>query len=358
MIIKCSAEHGWRLLAPLEFRDFRVLLHSLSPQTVPLLEGLTFEGDTHAWLAPETVAALAGAAADNAWRESFAKMRDYARGRGWINESGAIRAHVEIVPWEKDDPLLVERREGYVILTLNRPDKLNAMNAELLQRLLTAFDSINQDSRCRAVLLTGAGRGFCTGQDLSEREFRDGRAPDLARSLREGYNPVVRAIRECPAPVVAAVNGAAAGAGASIAFACDIVVAARSARFIQSFSKIGLVPDAGGTWTVPRLIGDARARAWAMLADSVDAETAERWGLIWLAIDDSEHLTQAHGICAELATRSRSNLASLKQAFNASPQNSLAAQLDLEAKLQGEAGGTERYRDAVSAFNARRKPAP
>ncbi|MFG1462932.1 2-(1,2-epoxy-1,2-dihydrophenyl)acetyl-CoA isomerase PaaG [Xanthobacter sp. DSM 24535] len=248
--------------------------------------------------------------------------------------------------------LLVTRHDGWHELTLNRPDRLNAFNEDLHRALAAALDEAADDA-CRAVLLTGAGRGFCAGQDLSARATATGPL-DLGASIEAFYNPLVRRIRALRKPVICAVNGVAAGAGANIALACDIVLAARSSRFIQAFVRIGLIPDSGGTFFLPRLIGDARARALAMLGEPVSAETAESWGLIWKAVDDATLMDQARALAAHLATQPTQGLALIKAAFNASAGNTLDAQLDLERNLQREAGRTADYREGVRAFMEKR----
>jgi 2-(1,2-epoxy-1,2-dihydrophenyl)acetyl-CoA isomerase len=248
--------------------------------------------------------------------------------------------------------VLVERRDGWVILTLNRPDRLNSFNTEMHVRLAAALDDECADERCRAVLLTGAGRGFCAGQDLSDRVG----PADLGATIDAHYNPLVRRLRALRKPVVCAVNGVAAGAGANIALACDIVLAARSAKFIQAFSKIGLVPDSGGTFFLPRLIGDARARALAMLAEPLPAEQAEAWGLIWKVVDDAALRRESEKLVAHLATQPTIGLALTKEAFNASTDNDLDAQLDLERDLQHKAGSTPDYAEGVRAFMEKRAP--
>jgi 2-(1,2-epoxy-1,2-dihydrophenyl)acetyl-CoA isomerase len=253
-----------------------------------------------------------------------------------------------------ETPLLIERAPGYHVLTLNRPDRLNAFTEELHRRLRAALQAAGDDADCRAVLLTGAGRGFCAGQDLAARRFEPGVTPALGRSLQQLYNPLIRAIRALPKPVVCAVNGTAAGAGANLALACDIVVAARSATFIQAFSRIGLIPDAGGTWTLPRLVGPARARALMLLAEPVPATQAAGWGMIWQAVDDADLLPTARGLCERLAALPPIGLALTKQALEASGGNALDAQLDLERDLQAEAGRTEDYREGVTAFLEKR----
>jgi 2-(1,2-epoxy-1,2-dihydrophenyl)acetyl-CoA isomerase len=248
------------------------------------------------------------------------------------------------------DPILIDNRGAWRVVTLNRPDRLNAFNEAMHRALATALDDTARDIDCRAVLLTGAGRGFCAGQDLAAI------SGDLGTTLENFYNPLVRRISTMNKPVVCAVNGTAAGAGANIALACDIVLAARSAKFIQSFAKIGLVPDSGGTWLLPRLIGEARAKALAMLAEPISAETAESWGMIWRAVDDDKLKSEAEALAAHLASQPTQGLAMIKQAFAKSATNSLDAQLDLERDLQRQAGATPDYAEGVNAFIAKRPP--
>jgi 2-(1,2-epoxy-1,2-dihydrophenyl)acetyl-CoA isomerase len=254
-----------------------------------------------------------------------------------------------------DSPVLTRKEDGYAVITLNRPDKLNAFTKAMHGALRTAFHDASADPACRAIVITGAGRGFCAGQDLQERSFENG-PPDLGASLAENYNPLVLAIRSAEKPVIAAVNGVAAGAGANVALACDIVIAARSAKFIQAFSKIGLIPDAGGTAFLPRLVGDARARALAILAEPVTAEQAVEWGMIWKAVDDGELMSTVEVMARDLAARPTRSFALMKKAFLASPANSLETQLALEAELQREAGRTDDFRAGVEAFRAGEKP--
>src|SRR5262245_33393109 len=252
--------------------------------------------------------------------------------------------------------LLVSLDAAVLSLTLNRPDKLNAFNPEMHQLIKAAFERARDDSAVRAVLLTGAGRAFCAGQDLSERNVAPGAAPiDLAVTIGSYYNPLVRRMRELPKPIVCAVNGVAAGAGANIALACDIVLAARSASFLQAFSRIGLLPDSGGTYFLPRLAGTARAVGLAMLADKLSADDAERWGIIWKAIDDSALMEHALSLAKTLAEGPTKAYAAIKKALYA--QNTLDAQLDLERDLQRELGYSEDYREGVAAFVQKRKPA-
>ena len=254
--------------------------------------------------------------------------------------------------------ILVSRDAGILTVTLNRPDKLNAFNPEMHQLLRDALEVARDEAGVRAVLLTGSGRGFCAGQDLSERNLSADAAPiDLSVSLGSNYNPLVRRLRALPKPVVCAVNGVAAGAGANIALACDIVLAARSASFVQSFARLGLVPDSGGTYFLPRLVGSARAMGLALLGERLSAEEAERWGLIWRALDDERLVEEATRIAQALAAGPTRGYGLIKKALYASAGNSLDSQLDLERDLQREAGFSEDYREGVAAFLQKRKPA-
>ena len=253
--------------------------------------------------------------------------------------------------------VLVSVEAGVETITLNRPDKLNALNPEMHKLLRDALERAQDQPEVRAVLLTGAGRGFCTGQDLAERDTSPGAAPiDLSVSLGSNYNPLVRRMRALPKPIVCAVNGVAAGAGANVALACDIVIAARSATFIEAFARLGLVPDAGGTYFLPRLIGSARAMGVALLAEKISAEQAEQWGLIWKAVDDAQLAEEANKLARTLASGPTKGYGLLKKAMYASPGNSLDAQLDLERDLQREAGFSEDYREGVTAFKEKREP--
>jgi len=253
--------------------------------------------------------------------------------------------------------ILVSMDGGVLSITLNRPEKLNAFNPGMHQLLREALVRAASDEQVRAVLLTGAGRAFCAGQDLSEREVAPGAAPiDLSVSIGSHYNPLVRRLRELPKPVVCAVNGVAAGAGANIALACDLVLAARSASFVQAFARIGLIPDSGGTWFLPRKVGMARAMGLAMLGDPLSAEEAERWGLIWKVFEEKDLLSEAKQLASRLASGPTKGYALLKRAMHDSAGNSLDAQLELERDLQREAGFSEDYREGVAAFKAKRKP--
>jgi len=253
--------------------------------------------------------------------------------------------------------VLISVEAGLQTITLNRPDKLNAFNPEMHKALRAALEQAIYERSIGAVLLTGAGRGFCSGQDLSERRVEPGAAPiDLSVSLGSYYNPLVRRLRELPKPIVCAVNGVAAGAGANLALACDIVVAARSAKFVQSFARLGLVPDSGGTYFLPRLAGAARAMGLALLAEPLAAEDAERWGLIWKAVDDDKLMAEAGAIARKLASGPTKGYGLIKRALYASAHNSLDAQLDLERDLQREAGFSEDYRKGVAAFLEKNDP--
>ena len=255
------------------------------------------------------------------------------------------------------DSLLVTSDAGVQTITLNRPDKLNSFNPEMHARLRAALDTAASDASIRCVLLTGAGRGFCAGQDLSERDMKASDKPmDLGATIEQYYNPLVKFMQALPKPIVCAVNGVAAGAGANIALACDIVLAAKSASFLQAFAKIGLVPDSGGTYFLPRLAGTARAMALAMLAEKLPAAEAERMGLIWKSIDDDKLMAEATAMCRHLATQPTRALGLMKQAIYAAGGNSLAKQLDLERDLQRAAGASPDYREGVSAFLEKRKP--
>ncbi len=253
-------------------------------------------------------------------------------------------------------PVLVSLESGVQRITLNRPDKLNAFNPEMHALLAEALGQAERDAAIRALLLTGAGRGFCAGQDLSLRGATASSAPpDLGKGLDAYYNPLIRRMRALPKPIVCAVNGVAAGAGANFALACDIVLAARSASFIQAFARIGLIPDAGGTYFLPRLVGTARAMALAMTGERLAAEDAERWGLVWKVVDDDKLMDEAARLAQALASGPTRALGLIKRSLYASGANTLDAQLDLERDLQREAGLGRDYREGVAAFLEKRK---
>jgi 2-(1,2-epoxy-1,2-dihydrophenyl)acetyl-CoA isomerase len=253
-------------------------------------------------------------------------------------------------------PVLVERRAGYRVVTLNRPHRLNAFTEPMHQTLKSALVEAETDPDCRALLLTGAGRGFCAGQDLNERVAPDGKTLVFGNALGTYYNPLIRTLRELPFPVVAAVNGVAAGAGANVALACDIVLAARSASFVQAFARIGLIPDCGGTWILPRLVGPARARGLALTAEPLSAEKAEAWGLIWKVVEDAALIEEAHTLCRHFASAPTIGLALTKRLLDESWGNDLDTQLNLERESQHEASLTPDYAEGVHAFLQKRQP--
>ncbi|MDD2868551.1 2-(1,2-epoxy-1,2-dihydrophenyl)acetyl-CoA isomerase PaaG [Neomegalonema sp.] len=246
---------------------------------------------------------------------------------------------------------------GVLTLRLNRPEKLNSFNEEMHLALRAGFQRAQDDPQVRAVLLTGSGRGFCAGQDLGDRDPRKGGpAPDLGRTLETFYNPNLRLIRSLEKPVVCAVNGVAAGAGANIAFACDIVLAAQSAKFIQAFSKIGLIPDAGGSWSLTRILGEPRAKALALTAEPLSAAKAAEWGLIWKAVEDESLMIQAEELAQSLAAGPTLGLGLTKRLIQAAAVNSLDEQLDMERDCQRAAGLSADYAEGVTAFLEKRKP--
>jgi len=249
--------------------------------------------------------------------------------------------------------IIVESRPGYRVITLNRPERLNALTLDMAEALMEALEAAEKDPACRAVLLTGAGRGFCAGQDLTE--IAEASAAEIG-DLLDAYNPLILKLRALPIPIVCAVNGVAAGAGANLALACDIVLAARSATFLQAFAKIGLIPDCGGTWLLPRLIGEARARALSMLAEPVPAETAAEWGMVWRAVADEQLMREAEALAARLAAGPTAALGLVKQALDESAVNELEEQLDLEAELQEEAAENPDFAEGLRAFLEKRPP--
>ena len=246
---------------------------------------------------------------------------------------------------------------GVLRITFDRPDVLNSFHSAMAAEVIGALDQAAEDEAVRAVLLTGSGRAFCAGQDLDEARPRDdGSVPDFVAHLEATYNPIVRRIRALEKPVVAAVNGVAAGAGANMALACDFVVASEQASFIQAFSRIGLVPDTGGTWFLPRLVGLARATALMMTGEKVTAEQAQAMGMIYRVVSPEELMTQATALAEQLATMATRGLGLTKRLLNASATNDLEAQLAMEATLQGEAGHSRDYTEGVNAFLDKRPP--
>ena len=253
--------------------------------------------------------------------------------------------------------LLVERANGVLRLTLNRPDVLNSFNREMALAMQAALAVAASDDAVRAVLITGAGRGFCAGQDLAEALPRDGGPlPDIGDIVKACYNPIIRAIRTLEKPVLCAVNGIAAGAGANLAFACDLTIAADGASFVESFAKLGLIPDTSGTFFVPRLVGTQRATGLFFLAEKLPAAKAKEWGLIWDVVPAADLMTTVTTLAEQLATQATRGFGLTKRALNASFANGLDAQLDVEAQAMHEAGRTADYEEGVRAFLEKRAP--
>ena len=247
--------------------------------------------------------------------------------------------------------------DGVATLTLNRPKALNSFTTEMHAEIRTVMQQVIEDAGIRCLVITGAGRGFCAGQDLGDRaQTTAGGVPDVGASVEKNYNPLIRSIMNLPKPVICAVNGVAAGAGASIALACDIVLAARSASFIQVFCKIGLIPDSGGTWNLPRAVGMARAKGLALLGDRLTAETAQEWGLIWKCVDDDYLQEEAQNMAAHFATQPTAALGRIKKLLHQSSSNTLSGQLDLEQKAMQDLGQSDDYREGVTAFLEKRPP--
>ena len=238
-------------------------------------------------------------------------------------------------------------------ITLNRPDRLNSFTAKMHEELRDALANLGA---VRVVVLTGAGRGFCAGQDLNDRAVAPGEAVDLGETVERYWNPLIRKLTGLPQPVIARVNGVAAGAGANIALACDIVVAAKSAKFIQSFSAIGLIPDSGGTWVLPRLLGQSRALGLALTGEPLPAERAAEWGLIWKAVQDESLDQEVNAIADKLACLPPLGVAAIKEMIRSSWQYSLDEELERQAGAMRSLGFTEDYREGVAAFLEKRKP--
>lgn len=247
--------------------------------------------------------------------------------------------------------------DGLATLTLNRPDSLNSFTTEMHEEVRDAMTRVENDASVRCLLLTGNGRGFCAGQDLNDRSVKPGSGRrDLSESVEANYNPLIKRLANLPLPVICAVNGVAAGAGANLALACDMVFAAKSAKFIQVFCKIGLIPDSGGTYNLPRNIGTARAMGLALTGDAVTAEQAEAWGMIWKAVDNDQLMEVALKQARHFTSQPTLGLSLIKKSIRASFDNDLNAQLALESDCQKQAGFSDDYQEGVAAFLEKRKP--
>lgn len=253
--------------------------------------------------------------------------------------------------------ILTTLENGVLTVTLNRPDRLNSFNDEMHRQLSEVIKIAERDETVRCLVITGAGRGFCAGQDLNDRNVSVGsEVPDLGFSVETYYNPLIRRLTALPKPIICAVNGVAAGAGAAIALAGDIVIAAKSASFIQSFCRLGLVPDSGGSWFLPQLAGHARAMGMALLGDKISAEQALQWGIIWQVTENEELIHTTQQLAQHLATQPTYGLGLIKKAIYAAATNTLDEQLNLERDLQRLGGRSEDYREGVSAFLNKREP--
>lgn len=254
------------------------------------------------------------------------------------------------------ETILLGIENGAARLTLNRPDRLNSFTVQMHDEVSRALETVSK-SDARVLVLTGAGRGFCAGQDLSDRAVAPGgEGVDLGESLEKRYNPLIRRLTSLDMPAICAVNGVAAGAGANIALACDIVIAARSAKFIQSFANIGLIPDSGGTWTLPRLAGQTRAMGLAMTGEPLTAERAEAWGMIWKCVDDDKLGGEVDALAAKFASAPTKGLATTKRLIREGATRSLTDQLDVERDAQRMLGRTNDYKEGVGAFMEKRTP--
>lgn len=249
------------------------------------------------------------------------------------------------------ETILFDMKDGVARVTLNRPDRLNSFTVQMHEELAHALQQANA---ARVLVLTGAGRGFCAGQDLSDPAVKPG--GDLGEALENNYNPLIRRLTTMELPVICAVNGVAAGAGANIALVCDIVIAARSAKFIQSFANIGLIPDSGGAWTLPNLAGQARALGLAMTGEPLPAEKAEAWGLIWKCVDDDKLAAEADALAMKFASAPTKGLAAAKKLIRESGARTLDAHLDVERDVQSALGRTNDYKEGVAAFLEKRPP--
>ncbi len=253
--------------------------------------------------------------------------------------------------------ILLSRDNGLATITLNAPDKLNAVSRKMIAEIKTCWEELAADSSVRAVLLTGAGRGFCAGADLADPDREASATADSGAALDKYFNPTIRAMRALPKPIVSAVNGVAAGVGMSFALASDIAIAGKSASFLQAFARIGLLPDGGSTWFLPRLVGEQRARALAMLAPQISAQQAKDWGLIWDVVDDAELMKTATDLARRLADGPTMALSRIKEALGRASGNTLSQQLDVERDFQRELGRSSDFKEGVAAFLAKRKPA-
>ena len=250
-----------------------------------------------------------------------------------------------------------EAQDGVARLTLHRPDKLNSFTGAMHAEIRAALDSVQANPAIRVLVLTGAGRAFCAGQDLADPDMTVGHLqPDIGAVVEQHYKPLILALQNLRVPTVAMVNGIAAGAGASLALACDLVIAAKSAYFLQAFSKIGLIPDTGGTWFLPQRVGMARAMGLAMLADKLPAEKAEAWGLIWQAVDDAELTPTVDKLAAQLAQLPTRALVATRLAMHAAPNHTLEQQLGFEAGFMRELGWRDDFKEGVTAFQQKRAP--
>jgi 2-(1,2-epoxy-1,2-dihydrophenyl)acetyl-CoA isomerase len=255
------------------------------------------------------------------------------------------------------ETILLTSEAAVATLTLNRPDKLNSFTATMHQEMMDALEKLTAERSARALLITGAGRGFCAGQDLSDPAMHpDKPGFDMAGVIDSRYNRLVRLLRDLPMPTIAAINGVAAGAGANLALACDIVIAGKSASFIQAFSKIGLIPDSAGTWSLPLLVGQARAVALAMLGEKLPAEKAAEWGMIWKCVEDVSLMDEAKTLATQLSTMPTKALVLTRKAMDMAASNGISAQLDVERDLQKEAAAGHDYAEGVAAFLAKRPP--
>ncbi|MDC5491511.1 2-(1,2-epoxy-1,2-dihydrophenyl)acetyl-CoA isomerase PaaG [Acinetobacter baumannii] len=253
--------------------------------------------------------------------------------------------------------IIAEEKNGVGYLTFNRPKALNSFNVDMHREVADVLNQWTKSPDVRCVVISGEGRGFCAGQDLGDRVVDpNAEAPDLGYSIETYYNPLIKTIVNMPKPVICAVNGVAAGAGANIALACDLVIAAKSANFVQAFCRLGLVPDSAGTWFLPRAVGHARAMGLALLGDKLPAETAKEWGMIWDVVEDAELKTKVTELAERLAKQPTFGLSLIKKAIHQSSNNTFDEQMLLERDLQRIAGRSEDYREGVQAFMNKREP--